>query len=240
MDNAIVVRAARTWWAGGSPYDDPHFLYLPSAVLAAAPQVLLPPVALRVLVPLAVTGCLVAGWACALRLHRVPLRSRLAVLGLGASAVCFAPFGHLVLLGNWTATAAPALPSALLPASRGRWAGAGAVIGAAIALKPLLAPMALLFLFARQWRGLAALVLARCDPADPGPDLALSGTGAPPGLPGRGHPVCPDRHRRGPLRPPPPASHRARFRRRPATGARGRPGGRRLMDGPVPLRNTSF
>ena len=94
MDNAIVVRAARTWWAGGSPYDDPHFLYLPSAVLAAAPQALLPSVALRVLVPLTVTGCLVGGWACALRLHRVPLRSRLAVLGLGASAVGFAPFGH--------------------------------------------------------------------------------------------------------------------------------------------------
>ncbi|WP_405617947.1 glycosyltransferase family 87 protein [Streptomyces sp. NBC_00076] len=159
MDNAIVVRAARTWWAGGSPYDDPHFLYLPGAVLAAAPQALLPEVALRVLVPLAVTGCLVGGWVCALRLHRVPLRSRFAVLGLGASAVGFAPFGHLVLLGNWTATAALALPAALLLASRGRWVGAGAVIGTAIALKPLLAPMALLFLFARQWRGLAALVL---------------------------------------------------------------------------------
>ncbi|WSQ11251.1 DUF2029 domain-containing protein [Streptomyces sp. NBC_01231] len=159
MDNAIVVRAARTWWAGGSPYDDPHFLYLPGAVLAAAPQALLPEVALRALVPLVVTGCLVGGWVCALKLHRVPLRSRFAVLGLGASAVGFAPFGHLVLLGNWTATAALALPAALLLASRGRWVGAGAVIGTAIALKPLLAPMALLFLFARQWRGLAALVL---------------------------------------------------------------------------------
>lgn len=42
MDNAIVVRAARAWLAGGSPYDDPHFLYLPSAVLAAAPQAMLP------------------------------------------------------------------------------------------------------------------------------------------------------------------------------------------------------
>ena len=26
MDNAIVVRAARVWLAGGTPYDDPHFL----------------------------------------------------------------------------------------------------------------------------------------------------------------------------------------------------------------------
>nr|WP_232031839.1 glycosyltransferase 87 family protein [Streptomyces lincolnensis] len=159
MDNAIVVRAARTWLAGGSPYDDPHFLYLPGAVLAAVPQALLPGLVLRVAVPLVVTGCLVGGWMCALRLYGVPRGSRFAVLGLAALAVGFAPFGHLVLLGNWTATAALALPLALLLAGRGRWVAAGAVIGAAIALKPLLAPMALLFLFARQWRGLAVLVL---------------------------------------------------------------------------------
>ncbi|MGW0337507.1 glycosyltransferase 87 family protein [Streptomyces sp. NPDC003011] len=158
MDNAIVVRAARTWLAGGSPYDDPHFLYLPSAVLAAVPQALLPSGVLRVLVPFAVTGCLVLGWVCALRLYRVPLDSRFAALGLAALAVGFAPFGHLVLLGNWTATAALALPLALLLAGRGRWVAAGAVIGAAVALKPLLAPLALLFLFARRWRALGALI----------------------------------------------------------------------------------
>ncbi|MFI2430336.1 glycosyltransferase family 87 protein [Streptomyces sp. NPDC018693] len=158
MDNAIVVRAARVWWAGGSPYDDPHFLYLPSAVLAAAPQTLLSPLASRVLVPLAVTACLCAGWACALRLHGVPLRSRLAVLGLTGLAVGFAPFGHLVLLGNWTVTAALALPLVLLLVSRERWLLAGAVLGAALALKPLLAPVALLFVFARRWRALGTVV----------------------------------------------------------------------------------
>ncbi|MGW1216635.1 glycosyltransferase 87 family protein [Streptomyces sp. NPDC002499] len=158
MDNAIVVRAARTWLAGGSPYDDPHFLYLPSAVLAAAPQTLLSPLVLRVLVPLVVTGCLGLGWICALRLYGVPLRSRLAALGPAALAAGFAPFGHLVLLANWTATAALALPLALLLASRGRWVAAAVVVGAAIALKPLLAPLALLFVFARRWRALAVLV----------------------------------------------------------------------------------
>lgn len=157
MDNAIVVRAAKAWLSGASPYDDPHFLYLPSAVLAAAPQALVPQTALRVLVPLTVTACLVAGWACALRLHRVPLDSRLAVLGLTGLAVGFAPFGHLVWLGNWTVTAVLALPLALLLVSRGRWTAAGAVLGAALVLKPLLAPLALLFLFARRWRALAVM-----------------------------------------------------------------------------------
>ncbi|PIB09198.1 hypothetical protein B1C81_12455 [Streptomyces sp. HG99] len=159
MDNAIVVRAARTWLDGGSPYADPHFLYLPGAVLAAVPQAMLPLAALRVLVPLTVTALLAAGWACALRIHGISWRSRFAVLGLTALALGFAPFGHLVTLGNWTVTAALALPLGLLCAVRGRWVAAGAVIGAAIVLKPLLAPVALLFVFAREWRGLAVLVL---------------------------------------------------------------------------------
>ncbi|MFH8802441.1 glycosyltransferase 87 family protein [Streptomyces sp. NPDC017936] len=158
MDNAIVVGAARAWLSGRSPYDDPHFLYLPGAVLAAVPQALLPESVLRVLVPSAVTACLAAGWACALRLHRVPLDSRLAVLGLAGLAAGFAPFGHLVRLGNWTATAVLALPPALLLMRRDRWTAAAAVLGAALALKPLLAPVALLFVFARRPRALAVLV----------------------------------------------------------------------------------
>ncbi|KOV28302.1 glycosyltransferase 87 family protein [Streptomyces sp. XY152] len=159
MDNAIVVDAGRTWLAGGSPYDDRRFLYFPSAVVAAAPQALLPRSVLDVVVPVAAVLALVLGWACALRLHRVPLRSRLAVLGLLGLAAGFAPFGQLVRLGNWTVTAVLALPLCLLLASRGRWVAAGAVIGVAVALKPLLAPMALLFLFARRWAALAVLVL---------------------------------------------------------------------------------
>ncbi|MCM3302037.1 glycosyltransferase family 87 protein [Streptomyces pseudogriseolus] len=159
MDNGIVVDAARTWLDGGSPYDDAHFLYFPSAVVAAAPQALLPRSVLDVLVPVAVVLALAGGWVCALLTHRVPLHSRLAVLGLFGLAAGFAPFAQLVRLGNWTVTAVLALPLCLLLASRGRWLAAGAVIGVAVALKPLLAPMALLFLFARRWGALALVVL---------------------------------------------------------------------------------
>lgn len=159
MDNGIVVDAARTWLDGGSPYDDRHFLYFPSAVMAAVPQALLPRSVLDVLVPAAVTVTLALGWVCALLLHRVPLRSRLAALGLLGLAAGFAPFGQLVRLGNWTVTAVLALPLCLLLVSRGRWIAGGAVIGVAVALKPLLAPMALLFLFSRRWAALALVVL---------------------------------------------------------------------------------
>lgn len=159
MDNGIVVRAARVWLDGGSPYADPHFLYFPSAVLAAVPQALLPAPVLRLAVPALVTGGLVAAWAGALRVHGVAWRSRFAVLGLLGLALGFAPFAHLVTLGNWTVTAAAALPCALLLVTRGRWLAAGLLLGAALALKPLLAPVALLFVFARRWQGLTALVL---------------------------------------------------------------------------------
>ncbi|MFG2499947.1 glycosyltransferase family 87 protein [Streptomyces sp. NPDC048441] len=159
MDNAIVVRAAEAWLDGRSPYADRHFLYLPGAVLAAVPQALLPESVVRFLVPAGVVAALVLGWGCALRLHGVAWRSRFAALGLLALAVGFAPFGHLVDLGNWTVASAAALPLALLLVCRGKWVAAGLVIGTAVAVKPLLVPVVLLFVFARRWRGLGAALL---------------------------------------------------------------------------------
>ncbi|ATL29844.1 Putative membrane protein Q2 colocalized with Q [Streptomyces formicae] len=158
MDNAIVVRAAEAWLHGRSPYADRHFLYLPGAVLAAVPQAVLPTGVLRFLVPLAVTAGLVFGWGCALRIHGVALGSRFAVFGLLGLALGFAPFGHLVALGNWTVASAAVLPLALLLVRRGRWVAAGLAVGAAVAVKPLLAPVVLLFVFGRRWRALAVAV----------------------------------------------------------------------------------
>ncbi|MEI5102143.1 glycosyltransferase 87 family protein [Streptomyces sp. PmtG] len=158
MDNGIVARAAGAWLEGRSPYADRHFLYLPGAVVAAAPQALLPQPVVRVLVPVGVTGALAGGWGCALRVYGMSWRSRFAVLGLLGLAMGFAPFGHLVELGNWTVASALALPLALLCVSRGRWGRAGVVLGVAVAVKPLLVPALLLFVFARRWRALAVAV----------------------------------------------------------------------------------
>ncbi|MEV8530311.1 glycosyltransferase family 87 protein [Streptomyces sp. NPDC051211] len=158
-DNAFVVKAADTLLAGGSPYEDKRFLYLPSAVLMAVPEALLPTGVLRWVLPVVLSGLLAFGWWCAMRLFSVPTRSRFAVLGFAAFAIAYKPYVNLVLIGNWTAISAAALPCALLLAHRARWVAAGVVIGLAIAAKPMLVPVALLFLLARQWRGLAAAVL---------------------------------------------------------------------------------
>ncbi|WP_053687975.1 glycosyltransferase family 87 protein [Streptomyces sp. WM6372] len=158
-DNAFVVKAARTLLDGGSPYEDKRFLYLPSAVLMAVPEALLPQTVLRWLLPVGMSGLLGAGWLASLRLFSVPLRSRLAVGGFAVLALAYKPYVNLVLIGNWTAISAAALPVALLLAHRRQWAAAGLVVGLAIACKPMLVPIGLLFLLARQWRGLAAAVL---------------------------------------------------------------------------------
>ncbi|MFD3327634.1 glycosyltransferase family 87 protein [Streptomyces sp. NPDC058701] len=158
-DNAFVVKAAQTLLEGGSPYEDKRFLYLPSAVLMAAPEAMLPQTALRWLLPVGMSGLLGAGWLAALRLFSVPLRSRFAVIGFPVLALAYKPYVNLVLIGNWTAISAAALPAALLLAHRRHWGAAGLVVGLAIACKPMLVPIGLLFLLARQWRGLAAAVL---------------------------------------------------------------------------------
>jgi arabinofuranan 3-O-arabinosyltransferase len=154
-----VVKAAAALLAGESPYADERFLYLPSAVLLAVPEALLPAGVLRWAVPAAVSALLAAGWWAALRLYAVPLASRLAVCGFAALALGFRPYGNLVRLGNWTALCAAALPLALLLARRGRWKAAGALVGVAIACKPMLVPVVLLFLAARRWRAAALAVL---------------------------------------------------------------------------------
>ncbi len=158
-DNAFVVKAAETLLAGGSPYEDKRFLYLPSAVLMAVPEALLPREVLRWLLPLGMSGLLGTGWLAALRIFAVPLRSRFAVGGFAVFALVYKPYVNLVLIGNWTAISAAALPVALLLAQRRSWGSAGLVVGLAIACKPMLVPLGLLFLVARRWRALAAAVL---------------------------------------------------------------------------------
>ncbi|MEU6405701.1 glycosyltransferase 87 family protein [Streptomyces sp. NPDC046985] len=157
MDNAFVVHAGQVWLHGGAPYDDRRFLYLPSAVLFAGGQAVLPAVVLRLAAPVVCVGLIAAGWHCAVRLFGVPARSRFAVLGLLGLLLCWSPMGHLVSLGNWTAVSVLALPLALLLADRGRWSAAGLVLGVSVAVKPLLLPVALLLLLARQWRALALM-----------------------------------------------------------------------------------
>ncbi|MCQ8774579.1 glycosyltransferase family 87 protein [Streptomyces telluris] len=154
IDNAVVVRAARALLDGGSPYADKRFLYLPGAVFAAVPETVFGNEALARAVPVVTALLVLAGVVLALRIFGVRADSRLAA-GVVAALGVFEPFHGVVYLGNWTALSAVAFPAALLLARHGRWCAAGAVVGAAIALKPMLVPLLLLFVLARRWRALA-------------------------------------------------------------------------------------
>ncbi|WP_171170451.1 glycosyltransferase 87 family protein [Streptomyces sp. I05A-00742] len=181
MDNAVVVRAARALLDGGSPYADKRFLYLPGAVFAALPQAPLSNATLGRVVPFATAALVLAGVLLALRIFDVRADSRLAA-ALTAGLGLFLPFQSIVHLGNWTAASAVAFPAALLLARHGRWTAAGVTVGAAIALKPMLVPLLLLFLLARRWRALAwaavlpALVSLAAALAMPRPGLFLTKT----------------------------------------------------------------
>ncbi len=158
IDNEVVVRAARTLMEGGSPYADKRFLYLPGAVFAAVPQTFFSERVLFYAVPV-VTGALVAvGAVLALWIFDVRVDSRLAV-ALAFGIALFLPFHSLVFLGNWTAASVVAFPAALLLARHGKWTSAGAVVGAAVAMKPMLVPVLLVFVLARRWRALAWAVV---------------------------------------------------------------------------------
>jgi arabinofuranan 3-O-arabinosyltransferase len=157
VDNRVVVTAARTFLSGGAPYGDKRFLYLPSSVLLAVPEARLSDGVLRVAAPLAVAAAILLGWWISLRIFDVPARSRLAV-GVAGGLTYFTPFRSELYLANWTAVSAAALPLALALAARDRWTAAAAVAGAAMAVKPILVPLALLFVFARRWRALGVLL----------------------------------------------------------------------------------
>ncbi|MEV4439314.1 glycosyltransferase family 87 protein [Streptomyces sp. NPDC049577] len=153
LDNDIVVRAARTLLDGGAPYEDKRFLYLPGAVLAALPQTPLGDRTLFCAVPVVTALFVAAGGVLALRVFGVRADSRLAA-AMAVGIALFLPFHSIVFLGNWTVLSAAGFPAALMLAGRGRWEGAGVVVGAAIALKPMLVPVLLLFVLARRWWGL--------------------------------------------------------------------------------------
>ncbi|MFF5706118.1 glycosyltransferase 87 family protein [Streptomyces sp. NPDC012794] len=157
LDNEWVIKAAEVFSQGKPPYEEERFLYLPPGVLAGVPWLWFSLETRLHLLPLVGIGFILVGWFLSLRVFRVPALSRLSVLGV--IALCFlVPFTNVVQIGNWTSGYVMALPAVLLLAAGRRWVAAAVVFGVAISIKPILAPVALLFLMARQFKALAVAV----------------------------------------------------------------------------------
>lgn len=155
--NRVIRHAAMLLVNGHSPYDTPRFLYLPSAVIAALPQTLVSDRTAEYVMHVVLAGCVLGGWWAATRIFGFSASSWAALIPLWGLSVFF-PYASDISLSNWTAIAALALPVALLLATRERWVWAGVVLGLSIAIKPMLVPVALVFLFAGELWGLAAMI----------------------------------------------------------------------------------
>jgi arabinofuranan 3-O-arabinosyltransferase len=154
LDNLLVVQAVRHLTAGESPYVEKRMLYPPSSIPFALPELPFSDSLIRYASPWVVGVLLLGGWWAVLRMFDTSLRSWLGILGIGG-VPAFIPAGHLAQEGNWAGAIACLLGVALLLMARDRWIWAGAVIGLSIAVKPMLVPIGLIFLLARQWRGFA-------------------------------------------------------------------------------------
>ncbi|MFD0359124.1 glycosyltransferase family 87 protein [Streptomyces sp. NPDC127110] len=158
LDNEWVIKAADVFNHGKPPYEEERFLYLPPGVLAGVPWLWFSLKTRLDLLPFVGIAFVLIGWLLSLRIFGVSARSRLAVLG--AIALCFLePFTNVVQIGNWTSGYVMALPAVLLLAANRRWTAAAVVFGVAISIKPILAPVVLVFLMARQFKALAVAVV---------------------------------------------------------------------------------
>ncbi|GAA3808773.1 glycosyltransferase family 87 protein [Sphaerisporangium flaviroseum] len=157
QDNGYVVRAARAVLSGRSPYADERFLYLPSSAVAALAEAWMDDHTIRLILPFVLAALTLSAWGAALALCGVRLGSRLGLFGMVGIAWLFG-YRSVLAVGNWSVIAVVALPVVLLLCARDRWRAAAVVAGVSIALKPMLVPLALLFLFARQRRALVTFV----------------------------------------------------------------------------------
>lgn len=150
-----VWEAARRFGHDAQLYGDPRFVYPPSAALLLSPIGPVPYHIVRYAFHGLDSLALVAGVVVSVAITKAkPMGATVAatLLGLAASrpvsdnlslenVQCLIFLGEAIVLGLMLA---------------GRWTSAGALLGLTLALKPVLLPMALLFLLFHRWR--AALV----------------------------------------------------------------------------------
>jgi arabinofuranan 3-O-arabinosyltransferase len=154
-DLLTTWRAERVFAHGGAPYAVKAFLYPPSSLLLFRPLAALSSHELKV-VGLAAT--VVVAWAAvmlsaeAIGLRWWGITSAVTILLLSFTQAMTGELG----LENVTVLCFLALAAFFFLSIRDHWVLGGVAIGLSLAIKPLLLPVLLVFLLARQWRGFAA------------------------------------------------------------------------------------
>lgn len=126
------------------------YAYPPGAAIPAAVLGLLPYPAARVLMLVVNAAAIVGATHLLMRRFGWPWCSWAGVAIL-AGLTAFEPVGQTLYSGNINGLIFLAEVVVLLVAERGRWNRSGAVLGLSIAVKPVLAPLLLIFLVRRRW-----------------------------------------------------------------------------------------
>jgi arabinofuranan 3-O-arabinosyltransferase len=151
IDFHVLQDGATRFWDGGSVYSDPWFMLTPSGLLAMLPFGLVGP-GVGFAVWNTVSICAVAvGIVCSLRFVGAPLTGP-AAAGTTLVVCLSESFTSTLLLGNLNNSLLLALGAGFLLADlRGRTVLAGVLLGASLAIKPVLVLLLLMPLLRRRW-----------------------------------------------------------------------------------------
>lgn len=145
--------AEKHFVCGRDPYKVAGFVYPPSHLILALPLEFVSfqtarEVFLILSIALMIGAVCVASWTVGRRPLGLTAAGGASLLSYTAAAASEAR------LENMSAAVAFGFAVLLLLATRGKWALAGAVLGLTFAIKPMLIPIPIVFLVARQWKGL--------------------------------------------------------------------------------------
>jgi arabinofuranan 3-O-arabinosyltransferase len=152
-----VWSAVRAFFNHQPPYTVDLFVYPPGALILCSPLGWIGFGAAKLTLLVLNAGAILVAAALCLRLFGVSWRSTTGaavLIGLGL----FAPVTQTLYASNVNGLIVAAEAAALAAAAEERWLLAGTFLGLACTIKPILAPLALLLLIARQWRAMAVMV----------------------------------------------------------------------------------
>jgi arabinofuranan 3-O-arabinosyltransferase len=152
-----VWQAVKAFLHGGAPYGVEAFVYPPSALLLFAPLGFFGFTGARIIFHVINAACITGSAVLLLRHFRVRWLSPVAPAVMFAVFVSF-PVHSTLGLGNVNGPVLLAEAAAFVLLARRKDFAAGAVFGLGLAVKPILAPLLLIFLLDRRFRAAATAV----------------------------------------------------------------------------------
>jgi arabinofuranan 3-O-arabinosyltransferase len=153
FDIKPVWLAEHAWLSGRSPYHVFNFLYPPSHLMVMLPLAAFSEKTVEHYADVAVVIALAAAVMMSAKLIGRRYWGLTAAIGFFVISVA-QPVHDEMILENVSVLIATGLCATLLLASKDHWNWAAGALGITLAVKPILAPVVLLFVFARRWKAL--------------------------------------------------------------------------------------